>query len=213
MRILAAAGLSLLLVQPPAAPSILPETAVARLVQGLDAARAQRRNVWRDTRAIHSEGTVTAYVEIPRGDRRKWEFDIARNRRIVDRVLPREVGGYPINYGFVPQTISFDGDPVDALVLGRALRGGALIRGEIVAIMHMEDEQGLDSKIVLSPVMVGKRLHDLTDADRARLTAFFAKYKAHEPGAFSRVTGWGSPEEGLSYARQTHAFFTAKRGS
>jgi inorganic pyrophosphatase len=125
-------------------------------------------------------------------------------------VLPRAVGGYPVNYGFVPQTVSYDGDPFDALVLGRTLRGGALVRGEIVGILHMEDEKGVDSKVVLSPVMMGKRLHDLTEDDRTRIAQFFARYKDHEPGKFSRVLGWGTPEEGLAWVRQTHMFFRTR---
>lgn len=209
MRLLAAAALALLIAQPAsqAPPSTLPEPAVAQLARNLEAARAHRRHVWRDTPALHADGTVTAYIEIPRGERQKWEFSIPQNRRTVDRVLPREVGGYPVNYGFVPQTISYDGDPFDALVLGRALRGGAIVRGEVVGILHMEDEKGLDSKVVLSPVMLGKAVYPFSDADRTRIAEFFARYKAHEPGKFSRVIGWGSPEEGRAYVQQTHRFF------
>jgi inorganic pyrophosphatase len=214
MRILVAAGLALLLAQPPSQPPpVLPDAAAARLTRSLEDARTHRRHAWRDTAIFHSDGTVTAYIEIPRGDRRKWEFSIPLNRRVLDRELPRAVGGYPVNYGFVPQTISYDGDLFAALVLGRALRGGAIVRGEIVGILHIEDEKGVDSKIVLSPVMMGKRLHDLTDADRARIAEFFGKYKAHEPGKFSRVTGWGSPEEGRAWVRQAHRFFTERTRS
>jgi inorganic pyrophosphatase len=213
MRVLVAAGLVLLLWQsaPPHPSPVLPEAAGARVSQALEAAGAHRRHVWRDTPLFHKDGTITAYVEIPRGDRQKWEFSIPRNRRVVDRVLPRAVGGYPVNYGFVPQTVSYDGDPFDALVLGRTLRGGALVRGEIVGILHMEDEKGVDSKVVLSPVMMGRRLHDLTEDDRTRIAQFFARYRNHERGTFSRVLGWGTPEEGLAWVRQTHTFFRDAR--
>lgn len=212
MRVLAAAGLALLLWQsaPPPPSPVLPEAAAAAVSDALEAAGAHRRHVWRDTRPMHN-GMVTAYIEISRGDRRKWEFSIPLNRRIVDRVLPRAAGGYPVNYGFVPQTVSYDGDPFDALVLGRALRGGATVRGEVVGILHMEDEKGVDAKVVLSPVMMGKRLHDLTEDDRTRIADFFARYKVHEPGKFSRVLGWGTPEEGIAWVRQTHQFFASAR--
>jgi inorganic pyrophosphatase len=213
MRVLRAVALAFLLAQPPAQPpalpsAVLPEAAAVQLAQSLEAARAHRRHTWRDTPPFHKDGTVTAYIEIPRGDRQKWEFSIPRNRRVIDRVLPRAVGGFPVNYGFVPQTVSYDGDPLEALVLGRALRGGATVRGEVVGILHMEDEKGRDSKVILSPVMMGKRLHELTDGERARITEFFGKYKAHEPGKFFRVLGWGTAEEGMAYARQVHRFFT-----
>lgn len=215
MRVLLVSCLALLLSQPPpppapspaAPPDRLPRAAAEQLTRGFEAVRPHKRHVWRDTVALHADGTVTAYIEIPRGERQKWEFSLEHNRRMLDRVLPREAGVYPVNYGFVPQTISYDGDPFDALVLGRALRGGALVRGAIAGIMYMEDEKGLDSKVVLSPVMMGKPVYPFTDADRARIGQFFAKYKDHEPGKFSRVTGWGSAEEGLAYVRQTHEFF------
>ena len=55
-----------------------------------------------------------------------------------------------MNYGFVPQTVSYDGDPFDILVLGPPIAGGSLVRGVIVGLMLMEDEKGLDSKVVVS---------------------------------------------------------------
>ncbi len=126
----------------------LPATATARLASSLDAARPHPSHVWRDTPPTNADGTMNAYIEIARGDRRKWEFDINANARAIDRMIPEDVGGYPVNYGFVPQTISYDGDPFDALVLGPPLAGGTMVRGVVVGLMHMEDEKGLDSKVV-----------------------------------------------------------------
>ena len=77
---------------------------------------------------------------------------MAANRLAIDRLISEEIGGYPVNYGFVPQTVSCDGDPFDVLVLGPPLPGGELVRGTIVGLMHMEDEKGLDSKVVISPI-------------------------------------------------------------
>jgi inorganic pyrophosphatase len=123
-------------------------------------------------------------------------------------MMPAAVGGYPINYGFVPQTVSYDGDPFDALVLGPPIEGGTLVRGLAVGVMFMEDEKGLDSKVVLSRVDRGGRpLHALTPAEQEHVGGYFTRYKAHEPGAFSRVPGWGSVAEGLAYVTTTHAFF------
>ena len=157
---------------------------------------------------MNADGTVTGYVEIPRGERRKFEFAMKANARAVDRVMPAQLGGYPVNYGFVPQTISYDGDPFDILVLGPALRGGELVRGAIVGVMLMEDEKGLDSKVVVSPVDAGgKPRYALTTADRNRIGSYFARYKRHEPGKFSKVGGWGSASEGLAHVQTTHAFF------
>ena len=191
-----------------APPLELPATATAQLARSLAAAQSSKRNLWRDTAPLNADGTVTGYVEIARGDRRKWEFDIKRNARAIDRVMPPDVGGYPVNYGFVPQTISYDGDPFDILVLGPAIEGGRIVRGSIVGLMHMEDEKGLDSKVVVSVAgSNGKAALALTPDDRERIGDFFSRYKRHEPGKFSRVSGWGSAAEGLSYVKTTHRFF------
>jgi inorganic pyrophosphatase len=196
--------------QPAAPPAQLPAEAISARQRSVEAARPHARHVWRDTVPQNDDGTVNAYIEIPRGDRRKYELSIAANERFVDREMPRELGGYPINYGIVPQTISYDGDPFDALVLGPALRGGSLVRGVIVGVMHMDDEKGLDSKVILSRVdHRGRALHALRDSDRRRLADFFNRYKKHEPDKFSKVTGWGDAAAGLAFVRTTHGFFRA----
>ncbi len=191
-------------------PRVLPATATAQLVQSLDAARQNTFHVWRDTSAMNEDGTVNAYVEIPRGDVRKWEFDMKTNARAIDRVMPPEIGSYPVNYGFVPQTVSYDGDPFDVLVIGPALPGGELTIGVIVGVMFMEDEKGLDSKVVTSPVDdSGRPRYELSAADRKRIGGYFARYKQHEPGKFSKVPGWGSPADGLAYVQTAHVFFSS----
>lgn len=93
--------------EPDRAPEVLPASASTVLARSLDAATAHARHVWRDTPATNADDTINAYIEIARGDRRKWELDMGANARAIDRVLPAAVGGYPVNYGFVPQTVSF----------------------------------------------------------------------------------------------------------
>jgi inorganic pyrophosphatase len=189
-------------------PPILPAAATTQLVRSLEASTPHRSHVWRDTVPLNADGTVNAYIEIPRGERRKFEFHMANNVRFIDRVMPESLGGYPVNYGFVPQTVSYDGDPFDALVLGPPARGGSLVRGVIVGLMHMEDEKGVDSKVVLSATgSNGRPIHVLTVADKRRIGRYFDRYKRHEPGKFSRVPGWDSIARGLAYVRVTHQFF------
>jgi inorganic pyrophosphatase len=191
-----------------AAPDALPPRATAQLARSLDAARTHPRHAWRDTSPRNADGTINAYIEIPRGDRRKWELDMRANARAIDRVIPESVGGYPVNYGFVPQTVSYDGDPFDALVLGPPIDGGQTVRGVVVGLMYMEDEKGLDSKVVLSLPGAGEEpLHRLTASEQQRIAEYFRRYKEHEIDAFSRVPGWGSVAEGLSLVEKTHAFF------
>jgi inorganic pyrophosphatase len=195
--------------QPPnVAPDTLPTSAVAQLAKSLEAARVHAKHVWRDTQPRNADGTVNAYIEISRGDRRKWELDMRANARAVDRVIPESVGGYPVNYGFVPQTVSYDGDPFDALVLGPPITGGETVRGMVVGLMYMEDEKGLDSKVVLAtPDPHGQPLHGLTQSEQQRIAEYFRRYKAHEPRAYSTVPGWGSAAEGVSLIAKSHAFF------
>ena len=189
-------------------PGELPERATARLEESRRAAGRHATHVWRDAPPVNADGSVNAYVEIPRGERRKWEFDMARNGRKIDRMIPADIGGYPVNYGFVPQTISYDGDPFDALVLGPPLPGGRVVRGTVVGLMLMEDEKGLDSKVVLSPPAPdGSPLYGLLPRKRERIGEYFRRYKRHEPGSFSRVPGWGSASDGMAHVRMTHAFF------
>ena len=192
--------------QPPL--NVLPASGTAQLATSLDAATGHPRHIWRDTPPLNDDGTVNAYIEISRGDRRKWEFDMRANARAIDRMIPEDIGGYPVNYGFVPQTVSYDGDPFDALVLGPPLRGGDLVRGVIVGLMFMEDEKGIDSKVVLSLISQdGSPRHQLTVKEREDIGEYFRKYKRGEEGKFSKVPGWGSIPEGRAHVTTTHAFF------
>jgi inorganic pyrophosphatase len=204
-----AVGLFVLLQAISGPPDTLPAAAAAKLQVSLKAASAHKQHVWRDTSPLNGQ-LVTGYIEIPRGGRQKYELDMAKNAPRVDRVIPEKIGGYPINYGIVPQTVSYDGDPFDVLVLGPALKTGDLVKGMIVGVMHMTDEKGLDSKVVISRVGAdGKPLHQLTSADRERVAAYFNRYKKDDddPKTFATVPGWGTAAEGLAFVRKTHEFF------
>src|SRR5688572_23938576 len=85
-------------------PDVLPGSATSALATSLQKAAAHAKHVWRDTAPMNPDGTVNAYIEIARGDRRKWEFDMGANARAIDRMIPTDVGGYPVNYGFVPRS-------------------------------------------------------------------------------------------------------------
>jgi inorganic pyrophosphatase len=203
------AALTLVAQTPGPAPTVLPATASIRLMESFKAASAFRDHVWRDTSSL-AGNLINGYIEIPMGELTKYEFDMGTNTRKVDRVMPDSLGGYPVNYGYVPQTVSFDGDPFDVLVLGPALPGGELVKGVIVGLMLMEDEKGLDSKVVISPVDEnGKAKYALTPEDQARIGEYFNAYKAKDddPKTWSKVPGWGTAEDGLTYVLTTAAFF------
>ena len=215
MRYAACAILPLLLAvqAPDYLPRELPAPATAQLVASLRASEGRERHVWRDTPPLNADGTVNAYIEIPRGELRKFELDMRANARAVDRVMPRALA-YPVNYGIVPQSVFYDGDPFDALVLGPALPGGQFVRGIIVGVMYMEDEKGIDSKVVLSvPDANGKPRHPLTDEVKRTIGDYFHRYKRHEPGKFSKVPGWGSAEEGRRHVELAHVFYRECAGA
>ena len=194
-----------------AAPDVLPAMATTKLRDSLTAAAAHKPHVWRDTPPLDSSGSlVNAYIEIPLGGRQKFELNMAKNAPAIDREIPAKIGGYPVNYGIVPQTVSYDGDPFDVLVLGPAIPTGQWVKGVAVGLMKREDEKGLDSKVVISRVGAdGKPLHQLTDADRKRMADYFNRYKRDDddPKTFATVPGWGTAADGLSFLRTTHAFF------
>ena len=190
-------------------PAELPAAAAAKLDDSLAASRRHAESVWRDTPPVNADGTINGYIEITRGDRRKFEFNMAANARVIDRMIPPQIGGYPVNYGFVPQTISYDGDPFDILVLGPALPGGSTVRGAVVGLMLMEDEKGLDSKVVVAERGAGgEPKYALSASEQRRIGDYFNGYKRDQPGLWSRVPGWGSAADGLAYVNMTHAFFT-----
>src|SRR5688500_6356521 len=207
-----------------APPDTLPAAAAAKLQASLKSAAAHKQHIWRDTppfdlsrrsspagsRAEAEGALLNGYIEIPLGGRQKFELNMAKNASAVDRVIPEKIGGYPVNYGIVPQTVSYDGDPFDVLVLGPAIPTGQVVKGVIVGLMHMHDEKGLDSKVVISRVGGdGKPLHQLTEADRKRIADYFNRYKRDDddPKTFATVPGWGTAADGLAFVRKTHEFF------
>lgn len=190
-------------------PAALPAAASTKLRASLKAAAAHKQHIWRDTPPFDLS-LLNGYIEIPLGSRQKFEFNMAKNTPALDRTVPEKIGGYPVNYGIVPQTVSYDGDPFDVLVLGPAIPTGQLVKGVIVGLMHMQDETGLDSKVVISRVGAdGKPTHQLTDADRKRMADYFNRYKRDDddPKTFATVPGWGTAAEGLAFVRATHGFF------
>lgn len=146
---------------------------------------------------------VNVLIEIPFGGAPvKYEIDKASGAMFVDRFLHTAMY-YPANYGFIPHTLSKDGDPVDALVLGRTpVIPGAVIRSRPIGVLIMEDEAGLDEKILMVPV---NDLHPyyeevssyeaLPNILRDQIAHFFEHYKDLEQNKWVKVVRWGSPEE------------------
>jgi inorganic pyrophosphatase len=142
---------------------------------------------------------VLAFIEIPRGSRNKYEYDKASGTFRLDRVLYSSVH-YPADYGFIPETLAPDGDPLDILVLVQEPTfPGCLVPARPVGGLDMHDEKGSDFKIVAVPVGDPRYAHvrTLTDAGEhwaREIETFFATYKLLE-GKTTDVQGWHSADE------------------
>jgi inorganic pyrophosphatase len=132
------------------------------------------------------------------GEPIKYEMDKEAGTLVVDRFLYTPMR-YPGNYGFIPHTLSEDGDPCDVLVANtRPIIPGAIIAVRPIGVIMMEDEGGGDEKIIAVPVpKLTKRyenVHNYTDMPqitRDQIQHFFEHYKDLEPGKWVKLTGWG----------------------
>lgn len=110
---------------------------------------------------------------------------------------------YPANYGYIPKTLSEDGDPLDVLVLSPyPVAIGSVIRSRPVGVMYMEDEHGIDAKIIAVPHSKLSKLYenisDIHDVDKLildRIQHFFEHYKDLEEGKWVKLQGWGDVEK------------------
>jgi inorganic pyrophosphatase len=146
---------------------------------------------------------VNVIVEVPvGGEPIKYELDKAAGTLVVDRFLYTAMR-YPGNYGFIPHTLSGDGDPVDVLIANtRAIVPGAVISVRPVGVLLMEDNAGVDEKIIAVPsAHISARYDGVTNySDLPAITLeqiehFFAHYKDLEPGKWVKIVRWGDAEE------------------
>ncbi len=146
---------------------------------------------------------VNVIIEVPvGGEPIKYELDKASGTLFVDRFLYTPMR-YPGNYGFIPHTLSEDGDPLDVLVCNtRAIFPGAVMNCRPVGVLVMEDDAGGDEKIIAVPTSKITQRYDRvrTTTDLPEITLkqiehFFAHYKDLEPGKWVQIEGWAGPEE------------------
>jgi len=146
---------------------------------------------------------VNALIEVPQGGEPvKYELDKASGAMFVDRFLHTAMF-YPGNYGFIPHTLSGDGDPVDVVVVGQTpVVPGAVIRCRPVGVLLMEDNAGTDEKVIavpvdsLHPFYSGVKNYDqLPPILTQQVAHFFQHYKDLEPGKWAKINGWGDAEK------------------
>jgi len=137
---------------------------------------------------------INVFIEIPQGSSIKYELDKDAGVLVVDRLLYTSMF-YPFNYGFIPHTRAEDGDPVDVLVISSAPLGpGTIVASRPIGLLEMEDEAGLDNKILAVPqekidpqFSQIKDVSDLNEHLRGRIKHFFESYKELEPGKWVKT--------------------------
>jgi inorganic pyrophosphatase len=146
---------------------------------------------------------VNVIIEVPTGGEPvKYEFDKDSGALFVDRILHTPMR-YPANYGFIPHTLSPDGDPLDALVVARSpFMPGSVVRARPIAVLNLEDEHGGDEKVVCVPDTATfpyytdvREKEDMPDIVFAQIEHFFTHYKDLEAEKWVRIGKWGNAEE------------------
>jgi inorganic pyrophosphatase len=146
---------------------------------------------------------INVIIEIPmNAEPIKYEVDKETGAMFVDRFMSTAMH-YPCNYGYIPHTLSGDGDPVDVLVISPfALMTGVVLRCRPVGMLRMEDEAGEDTKLIAVPIDKLTNLYravmepgDLPESVLAQIAHFFQHYKDLEPGKWVKVEGWVGPQE------------------
>ncbi|HEY6539208.1 MAG TPA: inorganic diphosphatase [Candidatus Dormibacteraeota bacterium] len=148
-------------------------------------------------------GTIEVTVEIPKGSRNKYEMDHATHRIRLDRVLHSSVH-YPTDYGFVPDTLAEDGDPLDALVIvEEGTFPGCSVPARPIGLLHMADEHGTDIKLLcvaagdprFAPI---QELADLAPHWLREIEIFFETYKQLEDQKEVSVGGWEARQAAMA---------------
>ena len=157
-------------------------------------------------------------IEIPAlADPIKYEVDKETGALFVDRFVSTSMH-YPCNYGYIPRTLSDDGDPVDVLVVTPfPLHPGVVVRCRPIGMLAMSDEAGGDTKLLAVPIDKLTPLYrnvetprDMAEQTLSQIAHFFAHYKDLEPGKWVKVDGWLGPEEAKKEIAESVKRYKAK---
>lgn len=147
---------------------------------------------------------VNVVIEIPKDTNVKYELDKESGMLFVDR-FSRTAMNYPCNYGFVPGTLSGDGDPVDVLVLSeKSVFPGVVIPVRPIGMLEMEDESGIDAKVLAVPAIKGdttygnmKDISEVSEDTLEQIKHFFEHYKEIDKGKWVKVKNWLGREQAI----------------
>lgn len=152
---------------------------------------------------------IPMYVEVAKGSRCKYEYNHKTGFITLDRILHSAVF-YPYNYGFVPQTLCDDGDPLDILVMSNeALVPGSIVNVKPVCYMVMEDEKGMDEKL-LGVIANDPNFSHISSLESVpihqlkEISQFFETYKALEKNKWVKVGDWKDTQETLNLIKTTN---------
>lgn len=145
---------------------------------------------------------INVLIEIPKSSMVKYELDKETGLLVVDRFIYTAMG-YPFNYGYLPNTTSKDGDPVDVMVISTySVQAGSMLPSRVIGMLEMEDEAGIDNKIIAVPTKKVdpfyanvQTLSDLSEATQNMIKHFFEQYKDIEPGKWTKVRSFLGKEE------------------
>lgn len=155
-------------------------------------------------------GEINVLVEIPKDSGIKYELDKDSGVIMVDRFLHTAMR-FPSNYGFVPNTLADDGDPLDVMVLSEyAVAPGTVIPSVVIGMLEMEDEAGIDTKILAVPSKKIDPLFgeftDITDVPEAiknKMKHFYENYKSLEPGKWVKLKEWKNKQVALEAVQKS----------
>lgn len=161
----------------------------------------QKMNFWRDLPAGDKPPELlNIIIEVMSGSRDKYEYNIKWENFVLDRIIPSSVV-FPVEYGFVPQTWFDDNDPLDIMALSfEPLEVGCMAKVRVIGALIIEDEEGLDAKI-LSVLVNDARFggyNDITDVHghkRKEIQEFFETYKRLEPHKWAVAKEWKNAED------------------
>lgn len=142
--------------------------------------------------------TIKVLIEIPEGSSVKYELDEVTGEMTVDRLMPTAMS-YPVSYGLIEDTLGEDGDALDALVfISQPIVPGVVIKCKLIGMLEMEDEEGVDHKLVCVPAKTKidpicgawSSLDDIPEARKRQIRHFFEHYKDLEEGKFVKLKDW-----------------------
>jgi inorganic pyrophosphatase len=150
----------------------------------------------------NSPDEINVIIEVPKNSSNKYEYNEEKGNFELDRIIHSPLF-FPFEYGFIPQTLSEDGDPLDIVLLSTyPTFPGCLVKAKPIGVLMMEDEKGIDHKIIAVPLekldphfKEVKDIEDINQHLKKEIEVFFQDYKNLEKDKFVKIMGWGKVDK------------------